>query len=131
MVYVQYFSLCLNQNLSTKQTIEVLKSLDKQPIMQLIASTMEKALQKGVNFQESLTSAYLDPTLMKFFKIAMYATDVNEMLTSYMQTTKEFLYLKINRITKTMQLVCYGMIGAMIILIYQVLMMPMQVINQI
>lgn len=131
MTYVLYFYFCMEQQIPTKQTIELLKTLNNQPLMQMIACSMEESFLQGSGFEKSLTHSNLDPMLNKFFKIALYSKDVKKMLYSYIQTTKDLLLLKIKRFTKGMQLVCYCMIGFMIIIIYQILMLPLNVINQL
>ena len=64
-------------------------------------------------------------------KLAVYSGNAEEMLKGYLEMSEEKGRLRIERITRSIQAASYACIGIVLILIYQILMMPLQILTQI
>ncbi|NLH92563.1 MAG: hypothetical protein GX481_08975, partial [Atopobium sp.] len=95
-----------------------------------LAEEIEKSLLAGDKFETAVDSPYLDPVLARFMKIAVYASDMEQMMSGYLELCRDRIRRQCRRLTRTIQLVSYAAIGVILILVYQLLMLPLTVMSQ-
>lgn len=131
MDFVTYFIECLKMNISTKSTLSILKTIHKRPIIVYCASLLEKQLVEGKSLEMAVEQSQLDATLERYMRLAIYSSSVSSMLEGYVSITKEKIQRRSKHIGRILQLSSYAMIGCILILVYQILLMPMQLLTQL
>ena len=63
-------------------------------------------------------------------KTAVYSSDCERMLEGYLEMTRVRTETQIRRFSRTVQFVSYLMIGIMIVLMYRLLLMPVNMMQQ-
>ena len=63
-------------------------------------------------------------------KTAVYSSDCERMLEGYLEMTRVRTETQIRRFSRTVQFVSYLMIGIMIVLMYRLLLMPINMMQQ-
>lgn len=129
--FSRYYYYCSKAGCSTQKTLQILQSLRQKQFVKLMSYHVEQVLLKGETFQDALKVEYLDPSLMRFMKIACYSGQVNELMEGYihLQTHKQQQFeLKLARL---IQLFAYLLISLIIILVYQILMFPMAMMGNL
>lgn len=129
--FARFYLECVKLNMSTKDTMEMLKNLENQPLASFIAKEVDASLLKGDTLTGALDSPYVENALLRFMKIALYTTDAEKMLEGYLNMTSLRTDRKIKNLSRAVQLVSYSMIGGVLIFVYQVLMLPMSLMQQI
>ena len=110
--------------------MEILKGMTYKPLVAFIASEIDRSLMDGDRIESAMDSIYIDPSLKRFFKIALYSSDMENMLQGYLEMCS-YRLLKQSRIfTKAVQAVSYCSIGLILIVVYQALMLPMTMLSQ-
>lgn len=128
--FVRFFLECIRMDIKTKQSMEILKGMTYKPLVAFIASEIDRSLMDGDRIESAMDSIYIDPSLKRFFKIALYSSDMENMLQGYLEMCS-YRLLKQSRIfTKAVQAVSYCSIGLILIVVYQALMLPMTMLSQ-
>lgn len=129
--FARIFKACVSVKLSTKQILHLMKNITAKPMVPFLAGEIEKSLSDGNTLHKAISSTYVEQKLIKFFHLSMKEGDIEEMLEAYIQLSLEREKKRIKRLTSAIQLVAYGWIGMLLAVVYQVLMMPLQVLQNI
>ncbi len=129
--FVRYYRKCADLGFSTKNALGILRTIPDQPVIQWLSSCIEKSLEDGDRFTEALDTPGLDRRLLRFIRIAVFTSELPEMLGAYIRYSEESIRRRILRISRIVQIVSYLMIGTVVILVYQILLLPLTLMMQI
>ena len=129
--FIRYFLQCIRMAVPTKESLRILQSVPHRPVISFLAGVMEKSLQAGDTFSDAVNMPWLDPSLLRFMKIASYSSEMESMLEGYLEMAKERSRRQCRRITRAVQILSYGAIGTIVILIYQIMLLPMKMLGGI
>lgn len=124
-----FFEQCIKKNISTRTSIAILKELDTQPIVSLLAAQLDKEFVQGTAFEKAIASVNVEDTLARFFHIALYSSDAEEMLEGYLKMCTARFQHQITIFTRIVQSCCYVCIGIVILFVYRILMLPMNILQ--
>ncbi len=127
--FVLFFAECYKIGLKTKDSIDILRHLRSKPLVSFIASNVDRGLLEGKGMAGALDNKYLDERIIRFIKIAMYSGEMEGMLESYLVQFRKRFTKYCAKWAKAIQVASYGMIGLVIIFIYQILFIPMGVLG--
>ena len=91
---------------------------------------MEQALLAGESLETALGSEYLDPSLMQLMRTASHSGQVQPLLESYVEVRQGQLLDQLRFAARCLQLFAYGTIAAMILIVYQILLLPLSIMSQ-
>lgn len=128
--FAVYFNECAKLGNSTQQILLILQQLKSKPLIVFLAYHVEQALLKGETMENAMAVLYLDPSLHRFMQIACHSSSLNEMLTSYIYQNEEKGKELCKKWTKQITMFAYISIGILIVLIYQILLLPLSIIGQ-
>lgn len=118
----------LHISLPTSQALEI---LSQYPSIQKISLPMYQQLQKGKTFMEILQSiSIMDPGFIPLFQIGL-ETNVSKLLNIYIQKTTHVLSKEIKRFSIGVQILAYSSVGLMVLFVYQIMLMPLNMLNSI
>ena len=129
--FIRYFLQCIRMRVPTKESLQILQAVPHRPVIRFLAGVLERCLRFGEPFSKALDMPWLDPTLIRFMKIAFYSSEMESMLEGYLQMSKERSRRQCKRITRAVQILSYAAIGVIIILIYQIMLLPMKLLGSI
>lgn len=129
--FARYFLECVRVRISTIQTMKILLDIKEKPLVRLIAQELNDALSKGESFEETLHTPYVEHALQQFFQIALHGSNCEKMLEGYLVMNQQRHTKQVRIFTRSVQLSCYGTIGLILLVIYQILMLPMQMLQNI
>ncbi len=127
--FMSLLLICTKKGYKTKQSLAILKNMKSKPIISFLAFHLDEGLLKGESFKQAISKTYYDSSLARFIKIANYTNDFSNIISSYVQLSKQRIQNKLKKYTLTIQLSTYLFIGLIVIFIYQILFMPMQAIS--
>jgi competence protein ComGB len=136
-LWVQYESLnfarflteSLRAGLATQQAMTMFSSLSFHPLAADLARKTEKALQEGESLDAAMQGPEFDPLLPRFLRLAAYVEEPADLLESYLEMGTKRLEARIHRLLKVLEGISYACIGYMVILVYQVLMLPLNLLG--
>ncbi|MCR5230583.1 MAG: type II secretion system F family protein [Solobacterium sp.] len=129
--FVFFFRQCIRRNISTRETMQILMNTTEKPVISVIAQKIDQSLKSGKSFENALDTPFLDTALCRLLKIAVYSSDMENMLDGYLEIAQQQAERKCRRITYAVQLLSYASIGLILILVYQILMLPLQIISSL
>ena len=129
--FVRYFRQCIRMNLSTRQSFGILSTIPGRPLICWLSRAVSSSLLDGEDFVRALDRPELDRTLVRFIRIAVHSSDMEDMLDAYTALTEERIRQRCRRIAGVIQLIAYAMIGVMIILVYRIMLLPLSLMMQI
>lgn len=129
--FARFFLECERRGMSTSAILSVLKETKDKPLVAYIASEMDGHLLKGESFEEAVKACHVEKALLKFFRIAVYASDCTRMLEGYLDMVHLRTLAAIRRFSHCVQLVSYASVGIVLIFVYRVLMMPITMLQNI
>ena len=129
--FARYFLECVRVRISTMQTMKILLDIKEKPLVRLIAQELNGSLSKGESFEETLHTPYVEHALQQFFQIALHGSNCEMMLEGYLVMSQQRHIKQVRIFTRSVQLLCYGAIGLILLVVYQILMLPMQMLQNI
>ena len=129
--FARYFLECVRVRISTIQTMKILLDIKEKPLVRLIAKELNDSLSKGESFEETLHTPFVEHALQQFFQIALHGSNCEKMLEGYLVMNQQRHIKQVRIFTRSVQLSCYGTIGLILLVIYQILMLPMQMLQNI
>ncbi|MBR2669317.1 MAG: type II secretion system F family protein [Solobacterium sp.] len=129
--FIRYFVECTRRNIHTRQALLIIGSIPDKLLICHMAEQIAGQLSAGHEFVEAFEQKDIDRLLVKFIKIAVYSSNLTEMLEGYLKLTEERLDRQCKRLTNTVQLITYTLIGIVLIFVYQILMLPMSILTQL
>lgn len=127
--FAWYFVSCLKHGISTKDTMEILMRLSSQPLVSHIAARLDELLNSGEAMDQAMKHADVEGALVRYFTTAYHSSSCAQMMDAYLAMTSLRNDQTIRRFTDTVQLFSYGTAGIIIVLVYQILSLPMQMIG--
>ncbi len=111
--------------------MQILMNTTEKPVISDIALKIDQSLKSGKSFENALDTPFLDTALCRLLKIAVYSSDMENMLDGYLEIAQQQAERKCRRITYAVQLLSYASISLILILVYQILMLPLQIISSL
>ncbi len=129
--FARFFLECHKRNISTKDTIQILMNIKEQPCISYISKQMNENLMNGESMMAAIQKTHMEEKLLRFFRIALLSSSCEEMLEGYLQMCQIRKEQSIKRFSRYIQLFSYSLIGMVMIFVYQILMMPMTMLQNL
>ena len=129
--FTRFFLECLRRRVSTIQCMSILQNIPGRPVVSYIASCLDADMKQGSSLEKAADSRLLESSLSRFIRTAVYASDTEKMLEGYLEMTRLRTETQIRRFSRTVQFISYVLIGILIVLMYRLLLMPMNMMQQI
>lgn len=126
--FMTFYLACLQQQISSKQTILVLKELKHRWVSKL-AEMIDVNLLNGETIQTAFQQSLLDPVLINLFVIGQYSDQFETLIQGYLLTCQNQFEKSLRMLLKLMKAFSYTMLSFMMILVYQILLIPLQIIQ--
>lgn len=130
-LFAIFYVQCSRCGCKTKETLALLSRIKEYPILRFISESIQTGLSSGDAFDDALTQITIDETLTRFMRLAMLSSSMDELLEGYITTNQEQMKKRIKRLTKGFQVVSYCSIGIIIIVVYQVLILPLTLMSKL
>ena len=128
-IFSQYLYVLMEHGVSTRRSMEILQSYEKKPIIKFVASKLDEQFMKGNDFIDVLQNTYLDPTFCMLCNLGYHTNSFSYALLEYKEVVQMWLQAFIKRLSIIVQFIAYGCIGVIVIVVYQILLMPMTLLE--
>lgn len=115
--------------LSTSECFRILSHLHENSFVAWYARNILDSLQKGNDLEQSLQHCLLDFNLIRFYQIGTQTSSLKSLLQLYAQTCKKELKVTTRNISVFIQVFSYFSVGFVVLITYQILLMPMNILN--
>ncbi|MBQ9036870.1 MAG: type II secretion system F family protein [Erysipelotrichaceae bacterium] len=127
--FVQKLNCLLENGISIIDAINVIRQQKRDRIVSLLAHHFNEVLLSGVGFEESLDMSYFDDDFHSLCLLGLKSDDFNQSLRDYeeMIDFKFEQYLK--KVSVVIQAICYIFVATVIVMGYQVLLLPLEMLE--
>ena len=127
--FSRFYLECVKRKIATRKSLLILKGLKQKPLVQYIASQLDASLNAGIALNEALETSTVEEPLVKIFHIAVFASNCQAMMEGYLKMVSERTKREIQIYTKIVQCISYSAAALIIVLVYQVLLMPISMMQ--
>ena len=124
-IFSQYLYVLMEHGVSTKHSMEILQSYENKPIIKYVACKLHEQFMRGEDFIDVLHNAYLDTTFCMLCNLGYHTNSFSYALLEYKEVVQMWLQAFMKRLSIIVQFIAYGCIGVIVIVVYQILLMPM------
>ena len=130
-LFVIDLKVLLDNNISLQKSLDIIRHNKNNMLACLLAYQLHNSLIEWNQFEDSLDNQFFDS---QFHAICLYGLRNDDFISS-LKDYEDIMELKMNRSLKRIgalvQIICYGFVSIIIILAYQVLMIPLTIIEGI
>lgn len=125
------YLITLNKKgISTQHSFAFLKNHCKQETVTICSAWIEEQLKQGIAFQEVIqTCPFLSKNIKQHFFIGQKINQMETFLSMYMEQQKEEWLQQIKKWTVYIQLFSYGFVALLVILVYQMMLLPLSMLE--
>ncbi len=127
--FIVFYSQCLKMDLHTRECVTVIRTMKHHPVIAWMAEVLDESLLNGECFDMAMSQKAFDPVLCRFLRIAARSDDVSVMMDSYLQMADQRMMKKCRRLSAVLQMAAYAGCGILLVIVYQILMMPLSVLT--
>lgn len=129
--YAIHSLVLMKRGLSTKQVFESLLQLKNNKLLSIPVNAMVDSLHQGKEMISIIeNSSYFDPRFKQFYKIGYYAQNLENSLYDYSKYQEEEFKKYLKNSSRILTLSSYLFVAIFIVSIYQMLLMPLEIIQQ-
>ncbi len=128
---VSDLKILLNNGLSLHEALDIIRLNKDNQLSGLLAFHFRNNLEEGVDFEKSLDNEYFDEQFHSICLWGLKNDDFESALEDYQQIIELKMQSMIKRVSKIFQLICYLFVSIVIILAYEVLMIPLDMLNDL
>lgn len=127
--FAKLYSILVNYGLSTKQSLEIMKSGSTSYLLSWISLLITYQLEEGKGFVTSFSDNFLDLHFNQILSLASKNNQLITLLDSYLVSNLHTITMYITNVSKTIKIVIYIVLGLLIIFLYQILLTPMNLMS--
>ncbi len=127
--FATYFNECTKLDFKTQISLQILQKLKQKPLLVFLSYHTEQLLIQGNEMDKAMDHGYLDQQLISTMKLAMHIANVCKMLDSYIEINQTKSIVFCMKLSKWIRMFSYSFVGFMIIMVYQILMLPLSIIS--
>ena len=102
----------------------------KNHSIQKVVKDMTNQLEQGISFLDCIqNSSALDPIFIRFATIGSHSNQVDKVLLAYEKNTLEKLEQKVKKVSSFFQLFSYAMVAILLFVFYQIMLVPMNILE--
>ena len=129
--FIQLYVLCIQEGLSTKESLDLINQLNMHPILSFLAECIHLQLMEGKAYQEAFEEAMLDEEVLRFLRLSSLSLEGEEILKTYLSFVQNKIERTMTAYAKSIQVISYSLIALMILFLYQILLLPLQIIQNL
>ena len=123
-------SILLKQGVSIIDSLRILRYQNDDVLVRLLAHHFDETLLAGEDFERSLDMEYFDDRFHSLCLLGLKSDDFPGALEDYIAIVETGVNLQIRKISVMFQVICYGFVAVTVIMAYQVLLLPLEMLQQ-
>lgn len=129
-LFAGYFTQMQRHGISTRQAFTFLASFRKGSLLSSCAQNIADALAQGEEITDSLKKQrWIEPGFVQSWQIAQHTQQLAEVLSQYQKRQEEQWKEYLKRFGVIIQVFTYSFVAGMVILVYQILLLPLQLLE--
>lgn len=128
--FITYWCICYKAGLSSKEIFQVLRRQKRKIFTSFLAYHLQQLLEEGKEMRQAARMMYLDPLFAHFANIAYFHENPYLLFEKYLCYSQNRFENEMKKLTQTIIVGVYVAVGMLLILVYQILLLPMQALSR-
>ena len=120
-----------NQGMSTYNTFSLINKFKGNTIIANLAYFVSADLAKGSGLEESIKNMHINNNFKNIIIMGMRTNNYNKLITQYNQKMTKDIIREIDLLSNALLFIAYSYIGIIVIFLYQILSLPISLINDL
>lgn len=129
-LFLNFYISCLKQGLKTKESLDLLQGFKELKYISFLAYHINEHFMRGETYSNAIGNPLIDVKMKRFIELSTYAENQCEILTMYIELNQMKFIQQTKRLGNVLQAIAYMLIFVLVFLIYNILLMPMSVIER-
>ncbi len=129
--FTEELIVLLETNLSLLDGLELIRYNKSQPLAAVIAANLHNDLLNGIDFERGIQSEFFDPSFAAVLIYELKKREFREALIGYRDIITQRLQQMIQRCSLAVQIGCYVFVSVVIVIAYQLLLLPLEMLNSL
>lgn len=129
-LFVIFYIECLKQGLKTKECIEILLKIKHIKYISFLAYHIDDNFNKGFEYSDALTNLFIDQKLKKFLKVSKFVENKINVLEMYLKINQKLFYSYVKKLGIFLQISSYCLVFLVVYFIYNLLLMPIGIMER-
>lgn len=129
--FALFFKECCLVGCSTKTSMSILKEIKCFKIVAFLAETVDESLKKGMSINNAFSTKYFDYNLSRLLNVFININGTEKMLEGYLKINELKINSILKRISNFIKLFSYITISTILIFVYQILLLPLNIISKL
>lgn len=121
----------LASNLTSKSCFQILSKMNYFKEVHYFGNRIYQELLEGKRLETIINTIPFDKTFLVFFKIGMKSADLVTILKVYYEQAIKSFKTIVNKLIVTMQVFSYSCVGILVLVVYQIMLLPLNMLNTI
>lgn len=131
-LFAIYMFELMKAGISTHRALLILEQLEEESILYPCIYDIRHLLEKGFSYEKIIeTSTYFSSQFARCFQIGYVSDSLMKFLSLYADMQMDRWQKKIKKLGIYLQLIIYGVVAILVFTIYQMLLMPLNMLEQI
>lgn len=127
-----YLKELRNHGFSSKEAINYMKYMQGEKYLSYLCKDLNEGLNQGKDMQDLIQSSLvLDQNFKLHYAIGVLNTTLDDSLNSYLETIELKWNHMITKISMGIQILSYSFVGILMICVYQIMLLPLEMLNQL
>lgn len=122
-------SYLLKSGVSTKECLELMSNMKEYYSVNVYASKILDGLLKGRSIDQTVEKISFDTAFKKFFYIGLKTGNLADVLLLYKKQSIHRFKKKVKQLTTSIQVFSYVSVGMLVLVVYQVMLVPLNMLN--
>ena len=122
------YKTLIQQGLSSYECFHLMRQMEEYPQIQTFVQSILNELESGKSLLDSLSQTKMDEKLIYFLKIGMNIQDVTKTLQLYCTYTQKNMEMTLKKVSMLQQSISYACVGILVVVVYQVLLLPLNML---
>lgn len=125
-----YYAQMMRHGISTRQAFTFLTRWKEDSLLSRCANEIDQALRQGYDINEALKEQrWIDARFMQYWQIALHTQNMEEALIRYQRQQEEVWQRLLKRSALIIQICAYSFVACMVLLVYQIMLVPLQILE--
>ncbi len=129
-LFASYYIQFIRHGITTKNAIAFLAQREDTSILTVCAKQMKLQLEAGKTIEESFREiAWIDEVFIKNWLIGIHTQNMEQVLQQYQSYQMDRWKHYLKRLGQAIQVFSYGFVACMVVLVYQIMLVPLQLLE--
>lgn len=130
-LFASYLAILMDAGIATQDALLLLERLEDESIIYPCIIEVRKLLEQGFSYDKIVdTSTYFSLYFRRYFKIGLRSTNLAQTLRVFLEVQQQHWKKSLKTVGHLLQLFVYGVIAVLVFCVYQMLLMPLDMLNQ-